>query len=179
MRRHLPLFVIVALLLTAGCSSGSTPTGPGGGTAATSGTATAAGSSTCSGGRKGGEPGVVRITCDGPADIKIQAGDVSRDLRGGKCQSAGDVWSAAVGVVINETGIGDAYTGPPVEVVTVNNTSTAGKATVQAVIGGKHYYDLGTAALTLAPDGRTAHIEGTSDKASDAPGARLVVDVTC
>jgi hypothetical protein len=82
-------------------------------------------------------------------------------------------------VVINETGIGDKYTGPPVEVVTVNNTSTAGKATVQAVIGGKHYYDLGTAALTLAPDGRTAHIEGTSDKASDAPGARLVVDVTC
>jgi hypothetical protein len=156
------------------------PSGPNVGTASTSGSPTAAaGSSTCSGGLKGTEPGVVRITCDGPAEIRIQAGDVRRDLHGGKCQSAGDVWSAAVGVVINETGIGDKYTGPPVEVVTVNNTSTAGKATVQAVIGGKHYYDLGNAALTLAPDGKTAHVEGTSDQASDAPGARVVVDVTC
>jgi len=163
----------------AGCSSGSTPSGPNDGQTSASGSPAAAGSSTCSGGLKGTEPGVVRITCDGPAEIKIQAGDVSRDLRGGKCQSASDVWSAAVGVVINETGIGDKYTGPPVEVVTVNNTSTAGKATVQAVLGGKHYYDLGNAALTLAPDGRTAHIEGASDQASDAPGARLVVDVTC
>ena len=122
---------------------------------------------------------MVRITCDGTAEIKIQAGDVSRDMHGGRCQSAADVWSAAVGVVINETGIGDKYTGPPVEVVTVNNTSTAGKATIQAVLGGKHYYDLGNATLSLAAGGKTAHIEGTSDRASDAPGARLVVDVTC
>jgi hypothetical protein len=181
MRRHLPLFATVLLLL-AGCSTASTPpassgAAPSGGPSA--GAPGPSGGSACSGGLKGGEPGVVRITCDGPAEIKIQAGDVSRDMHGGRCQSAADVWSAAVGVVTNETGIGDKYTGPPVEVVAVNNTSTAGKATVQAVLGGKHYFDLGNATLTLAADGRTAHIEGTSDRASDAPGAKLVVDVTC
>jgi hypothetical protein len=181
MRRHLPLCATVLFLL-AGCSTGSTPPASGGATPSggtSAGTSGPAGGSACSGGLKGGEPGVVRITCDGPAEIKIQAGDVSRDMHGGRCQSAADVWSAAVGVVINETGIGDKYTGPPVEVVTVNNTDTPGKATIQAVLAGKHYYDLGTATIIVAAGGKSAHIEGTSDKASDAPGARIVVDVTC
>ncbi len=82
-------------------------------------------------------------------------------------------------MVIDEAGVTGRYAGPPVEVVTVNNTSTAGKATVQAVLGGKHHFDLGNATLTLSPDQKTAHIEGTSDKLSDAPGTTIVVDVTC
>jgi hypothetical protein len=176
------LLFATALLMLAGCSSGSTPpasggAAPSGGAPASAGGAAA--SSACSGGLKGGEPGVVRIMCDGSAEIKIQAGDVTRDMHGGKCLSAGDVWSVGVGVITNQTGVGDAYAGPPVEVVTVNNTSTPGKATIQATIGGKRYYDLGNASLTRPADGKTAHVEGTSDRASDAPGAKLVVDVTC
>jgi hypothetical protein len=100
-------------------------------------------------------------------------------MHGGKCQSGGGAWSATVGVVIDEAGVSGKYTGPPVEVVTINDTDTPGKATIQAVIGGKHYWALGTATLTLSADHQTAHAEGISEQVSDAAGAKIVVDVAC
>jgi hypothetical protein len=182
MRRHLSLAAATAVLLLAGCSGSGGSSDAGTGQVPSQPTTTAAaagGNKDCSGGLKGDELGVVRITCDGTAELKLQAGTVSRDLHGGVCHSAGDVWSAAVGVVIDETGTTGKYSGPPVDNIAVNNTNTPGKATIQAVIGGKHYFDLGNATLTLSSDSKTAHIEGTSENASDAPGTKIIVDVTC
>ncbi|NJC71154.1 hypothetical protein HC031_15750 [Planosporangium thailandense] len=133
----------------------------------------------CTGGLAANAPGVVRITCDGSATIHVRAGEVTKDFHGGACQSVGDVWSAAAGVVIDSTGAHGTYTGPPVDSIVVNNTDTAGKGTVQAVLSGRHYYNLGDAAMTVAPGGKSAHIEGTSHPLSDAPGAKITVDVTC
>jgi hypothetical protein len=181
MRRHLSLAAAAFTLLLAGCS------GSGGGSAGAAGpapsqpaaTSTAAGNTACSGGLKGTESGVVRVTCDGTAELKLQAGTVSVDMHGGVCHDAAGVWSASVGVVIDETGTTGKYSGPTVNNISVNNTSTPGKATVQAVIGGKHYYDLGNASLALSNNDKTAHIEGVSENTSDAPGTKIVVDVTC
>ncbi len=175
------------MLLLAGCSHDGTtsttaPGGTGGGAAASpTGAASPAGGAdqARTGGLKGTEPGVVRITCDGTATIRVQAGGVGKDFHGGACKSAGDVWSAAAGVIIDVTGSHGAYTGPPVDSVAVNNTATAGKGTIQLALGGKHYFDLGAAAMTLAAGGKSAHLEGTSDHLSDAPGAKITVDVTC
>lgn len=133
----------------------------------------------CTGGLAGNAPGVVRITCDGPATIRVRAGDASKDFRGGRCSSVGDVWSAAAGVVIDATGAHGAYTGPPVDSVAVNNTDTPGKGTIQAVLGGRHYYTLGDATVTVTAGGKSAHLEGTSHPLSDAPGTKITVDVTC
>jgi hypothetical protein len=133
----------------------------------------------CTGGLAANAPGVVRITCDGTATIHVQAGEVAKDLHGGVCHSAGDIWSAAAGVVIDSTGSHGTYNGPPVDSVAVNNTNTPGKGTIQAVLSGKQYYDLGEATMTLTAGGKSAHIEGTSHRLSDAPGAKITVDVTC
>jgi len=184
MKRRASIIVIAAGLL-AGCSSGaatSTPSGSNQGGAtkpAAVQSSAAADTSACSGGLKGSEPGVVSITCDGPAEVKITAADITRDLHGGRCQSAGGVWSVTVGVIIDRTGLHGKYAGPQVDSVTVNNTDTAGKATVQATLGGKLYYDLGEAKLTLSADQKTAHVVGVSDHTSDAPKAPITVDVTC
>lgn len=171
------------MFLLGACSGGGSPAGGSAGAPTPSAPPVVATSApdtkACSGGLTGSESGVVRVTCNGTADVKIQVPGTSRELRGGQCQSAGGVWSVSVGVVIDETGLHGAYTGPPVDVVTVNNTSTAGKATIQAVLGGKHYFDLGTAALTLSADQKTAHVVGTGDHDSDAPGGAITVDVTC
>jgi hypothetical protein len=121
----------------------------------------------------------VSVTCDGPAHIKIQVGDVTKDLSGGECKSAGAVWSAAAGVVIDKTGTHGVYAGPQVDVVTVNNTSVPGKGTAQATIDGKNYYALARADLTLSADRKTAHLEGFSDPTSDAPNVKMTIDVTC
>jgi hypothetical protein len=167
----------VALLAScsSGGSGGSSATGP----APSGGTTVAGGNADCSHGLTGTEPGVIRVTCNGPAEIKIQAGAVSRDLHGGRCQQAAGAWSAAVGVVIDEAGVSGKYTGPAVEVITINNTDKPGKGTIQAVLGGKHYSVLGTATLNLSADQQTAHAEGTSEQLSDVPGAKIVVDVAC
>ena len=133
----------------------------------------------CTGGLTGDAPGVVRITCDGTATIHVQAGEVNKDFHGGVCHSAGDVWSAAAGVVVDATGVHGTYTGPPVDSVAVNNTATGGKGTIQLVLGGKHYFDLGNATITLATGGKGARLEGTSEKLSDTPGAKITIDVTC
>jgi hypothetical protein len=183
--RHLAL--AAAVLMLAGCGSGGgTPSGAGptvaGSTAATSGgspDSAANGDPACSAGLTGTEPGVVRISCDGTADIRIQVAGANKDIRGGSCQSAGDVWSAAAGVVIDRTGVHGTYAGPPVDSVAVNNTAAPGKATIQVALGGKLYYDLGGAALTLSTDRKTAHLEGTSDRLSDGPNDKITIDVTC
>jgi hypothetical protein len=122
---------------------------------------------------------VVRITCTGTATIRVVAGGASKDFHGGACQSAGDVWSVAAGVIIDVTGMHGTYTGPPVDSIAVNNTSQQGKGTIQLVLGGKHYFDLGGAAMTLGAGGKSAHLDGTSDHLSDVPGAKISVDVTC
>ena len=178
---------LLGLLVLAGCSQGgpapkAAPGGTNGSGGTPSGTAaagSAAANQACTGGLKGTEPGVVRITCDGTATIRVQAGGTSKDFHGGTCHSAADVWSAAAGVIIDATGVHGSYTGPPVDSVAVNNTATAGKATIQLVLGGKHYFDLGNATITLAAGGKGARLDGTSEKLSDAPGAKITVDVTC
>jgi hypothetical protein len=175
---------LLGLLLLTGCSQGAPKAAPGG--ASGSGgvpSHTAAGSApadrACTGGLNGTEPGVVRITCDGTATIRVQAGDTGKDFHGGVCHSAGDVWSAAAGVVIDATGVHGTYTGPPVDSVAVNNTTTGGKGTIQLVLGGRHYFDLGNATIALAAGGKGARLEGRSEKLSDAPGAEITVEVTC
>ena len=47
------------------------------------------------------------------------------------------------------------------------------------MLDGKTYFVLGDAALRLSVDRKSAHLEGRSDRASDAPGAKITVDVTC
>jgi hypothetical protein len=172
---------LLGLLVLAGCSQGApAPDGTSGAPSRTAAAGSAAAADqSCTGGLKGTEPGVVRITCDGTATIRVQAGGTSKDFHGGVCHSAGDVWSAAAGVVIDATGVHGTYTGPPVDSVAVNNTATGGKGTIQLVLGGKHYFDLGNATITLAAGGTGARLEGTSEKLSDAPGAKITVDVTC
>jgi hypothetical protein len=185
MKRGLALMAVVVVAL-AGCSA--SPGSPAGGGAAGAGpSGSAAGDSAsgtkgnagCSGGLTGTEPGVVRVSCDGPADIRIQVAGLSKDIRGGTCKSAGELWSVAAGVVIDVTGTHGAYTGPAVDSVAINNTSTAGKGTIQVAFGAKHYFDLGGAAMSLSADRKTAHLDGTSDRLSDGPGEKITVDVTC
>jgi hypothetical protein len=181
------LAAAAALLYTcalSGCSHPgvSSPSAqPGGPSAHVGASAATAGAANqdCTGGLTSNKPGVVRITCDGAATIHVQAGDVTKDFHGGVCHSAGDIWSAAAGVIIDATGAHGNYTGPPVDSVAINNTNTPGKGTIQVELSGKHYYDLGEATMTLTAGGKSAHIEGTSHRLSDAPGAKITVDVTC
>jgi hypothetical protein len=175
---------LLGLLVLAGCSQGGPAPGGTSGSSGAPNLPAAAGSAAvadqgCTGGLTGTEPGVVRITCDGTATIHVQAGTTSKDFHGGVCHSAGDVWSAAAGVVVDATGVHGTYTGPPVDSVAVNNTATAGRGTIQLVLGGKHYFDLGNATITLAAGGKDARLEGTSEKLSDAPGTTITIDVTC
>jgi hypothetical protein len=121
----------------------------------------------------------VRITCNGTAVVHITVAGTSHVLRGGVCQSAAGVWSVAVGVIVDATGIHGTYTGPPVDSVTVNDTSTPGRGTIQALLGGEHVFDLGNASMTIAADRKSAHLDGTGDRLSDAPDAKITVDVTC
>jgi Protein kinase domain len=185
MRGSLSLAATALVTLLAGCSAGGGGGAAGGGPdpggrAATSSPSSASGGdASCSHGVKPTDPGVVDVFCGGFGEIKIQAGDVSRDFHGATCHSAGSVWSASVGVVIDKTGLHGTYAGPPVEVVTINNTDTPGKGTIQSTLDGKLYFDLGNATMTLAADQKSAHLEGTSDRLSDAPDAKIVVDVTC
>lgn len=188
MRRSLSLAAVTLVALLAGCSGGggsnggaaaggSNPSGPA--ATATSSNPGSGDDASCSHGVKPTDPGVIDVFCGGPGEIKIQAGGVSRDFHGATCRSGGGAWSASVGVVTDKTGLHGTYAGPPVEVVTINDTDTAGKATIQSTIDGKQYFALGTATMTLAADQKSAHLEGTSDRLSDAPNAKIVVDVTC
>jgi hypothetical protein len=169
---------VVAGLLVAACSTGPDASAAAPPVTHRSGGAPAT-DKACSGGLSGQEPGVVSITCDGSATIHISVGEVSQDLHGGQCHSAGGVWSASAGVIIDATGLHGKYAGPPVNNVVVNDTSTPGRGTIQSSLGGKLYFDLGNAAMTVAPDRRSAHLTGTSERASDAPGAKISVTVTC
>lgn len=182
--KHALALSLAVLFGLAGCASTASPgaaTATGG--SAPAGPTTAAGGTktdpSCSGGLTGNEPGVVRISCNGTADIRIQVAATSKEIRGGSCRSGGQVWSAAAGVIIDVTGTHGTYTGPPVDSIAVNNTDTAGKGTIQIALGDKHYFDLGGAALTLSADQKTAHLEGTGDRMSDGPNDKITVDVTC
>ena len=48
-----------------------------------------------------------------------------------------------------------------------------------ALLGGKHYFDLGNATMTVSADQKSAHLDGTGDRLSDAPNKKITVDVTC
>jgi hypothetical protein len=133
----------------------------------------------CSHGVTEGEPGVARVDCGGTATIHITVGGISREFHGGDCHSVGDVWSAAAGVVVDVTGSHGKYTGPPVENVVVNQTTTKGLGTIQSVLGGKNYYDLGEAKMTISSDGRSARLVGSGHRFSDAPGKKITVTVNC
>jgi hypothetical protein len=188
MNRSSLVAVAIGMLALAGCTHGGTSPAPATGAASPAGGATgtgatkpagAAGNQACSGGLTGNEPGVVRVTCSGTATVHVQAGDATKDFHGGECHSAGDVWSVSAGVIIDVTGAHGTYTGPPVDSVAINNTATAGKGTIQLSLGGKNYFDLGNAAMTVAAGGKSAHLDGTSERLSDVPGAKLTIDVTC
>ncbi|MCU7727429.1 hypothetical protein ODJ79_27165 [Actinoplanes sp. KI2] len=161
--------------MSAATAAGATAAGAAAGPSTTARTTDKA----CSGGLSGQESGVVRITCGGPATIRITVGDVSRVLHGGECHAAGGVWSAAVGVIIDATGVHGKYAGPPVSNVVVNDTATPGRGTIQSMLDGKLYFVLGDAVMKVSADRKSAHLEGRSDRASDAPGAKLTVSVTC
>lgn len=160
----------LALGAAAGCSGLQAP----GGSAPPEGTGDA-----CSRGVKATDPGVVSVHCGGTARFRVQAGSAAKTLPGGDCVSAGDSWSATVGVVIDYNGLHGVYAGPQVDVVSVNNTTTPGRGTVQVTLDADSYFDLDDAALTLSADHKSAHIEGTSEDLSDDPGAAIVVDITC
>lgn len=182
---RIALLTVVAVGAIAGCSAGSgtrAGTGSGSGDTPADGAASAgagSGDKACSGGLTGHEPGVVLVTCNGTASVHFAAGTVTRDIHGGVCHSTSDGWSASVGVIIDVTGVHGKYTGPPVDGITVNDTSTPGSGTIQATIGGKDYYDLGGAAMTIAADRRSAQLQGTCDRTCDAPGTKITVTVTC
>jgi hypothetical protein len=182
--RSIFIIAIAAAGLLAGCSSSpaaapkSASTPVGGATPSASAPTTTADASACSGGLTRPQEGVVSITCNGSAELKVSVNGSTTDLHGGVCQSGGGVWSATAGVLLDETGLNGTYSGPPVSDITVNNTAD-GKATIQVEIAGKHYFNLGTAKLQLSADKQTAHIEGAGDHLSDAPGAKIVIDVTC
>jgi hypothetical protein len=179
----------LGLLVLTGCAAGNASSAqpgasssPGGQPATAAGPAGATGpgaNRACSGGLTGSEPGVVHVTCGGTATIHIKVAGTIKDFPGGECHAAGDVWSASAGVVIDRTGGHGAYTGPSVDSVAINNTDTPGKGTVQIVLGGRNYYALGDATLTMSVDRKTAHLTGASDHLSDGPDATIVVDVTC
>jgi hypothetical protein len=179
---RLSLLVAAVGLAVAGCAGGGsgtaraaagatgTPAAP----AASSRTGGGAGDRACTGGLTGREPGVVRMECGGTATIHVQVGSIIKDFTGGQCRSAGDIWSVSAGVITDAS----SYSGPPVDVVTVNNTAS-GTGTIQTTIDKKNYFDLGAASLSLSADRRTAHLQGKSEALSDAPGAAITVDVTC
>lgn len=172
-----------AVLAIAGCggtgggAAGPAPAGPTTAAPASSaGTASAAGGASagaCTGGLTGAESGVIRIVCDGPARIRVQAGSLVKQFTGGQCQQAGDLWSATDGV-ITQAGV---YHGPPVDVVSVNKDSTGG-GTIQLMLGGRNYFVEG-ASLKLSDGGRAAHLHGTTTQLSDLPGTPVTVDVAC
>jgi hypothetical protein len=177
------LLAVAVCGLLAACSSGTAAsTGPAAGPAAKTAQASQKARTTdpsCSHGVTEGQPGVARVDCDGTATIHITVGDISREFHGGDCHSVGDVWSAAAGVVVDVTGSHGKYTGPPVENVVVNQTTTKGLGTIQSVLGGKNYYDLGEARMTIASDGKTARLVGSGHQFSDAPGKKITVTVNC
>jgi len=191
MKRSRSTVLALMMLALAGCSHGGGRAAPATGTAAAGGAAQSgaatgatgaaggAANQACSGGLTGTEPGVVRVTCGGTATIHVLAGGTTKDFQGGECHAAGDVWSASAGVIIDATGTRGKYTGPPVDSVAVNNTATAGKGTIQLRLGGRNYFDLGNAAMTVGAGGKSAHLDGASERLSDVPGAKLTIDVTC
>jgi hypothetical protein len=175
---------LLSMCTLAGCShavnsSAASARPPGPATPAASPAAAAPNNQDCTGGLAGNEPGVARITCNGSATIRVRVGSAGKDFHGGECRSAGDIWSAAAGVVIDATGMHGKYRGPSVDSIAVNNTDSPGKGTIQVMLNGKHYYDLGEAKMTLTDGGKKAHLQGTSHQLSDAPGAKITVDVTC
>ena len=180
---------MLALAFLAGCSSGGGGTGTGGGNPAGSGAPVAttsaaggAGASTndaCSHGVKPGDPGVVDVNCGGTAEVKTQVDTLSKDLQGGTCHNIpGQIWSLAIGVIIDITGQHGQYAGPQVDTIEVT-TNDFKAATVQGRLDGKLILSNDDAKISVSADGKTAHVEGVGDRNSDTPNAKITVDVTC
>jgi hypothetical protein len=193
MRRQISISLLALALLT-GCSSGGggsngsgsnsgggSPAGTGA-SAATSSAPGGAGAGTndaCSHGVKPGDPGVVDVNCGGTAEVKIQVDAISKDLQGGTCHNLpGQVWSLAVGVIVDITGQHGTYAGPQVDTIEVT-TNDFKAATVQGRLDGKLILSNDDAKITVSADGKTAHVEGVGDRNSDTPNAKITVDVTC
>ena len=130
-------------------------------------------SSACSHGLQPGTNGVVDIACDGPATVRITAGQVSESITGGTCRRADTTWTVTAGV-ITQYGV---YHGPPVDVVAV--AATVGKdASIQAELGGRMLL-VDSARFTLAAGGKSAHVAGVSNRNADIANTQVTVDVTC
>lgn len=176
--------MLAGLLAVAGCggspapgAGGSASAPAGASTTAAAGSAAAAGTadtSACSGGLTPADPGVMDVFCDGTAQIKVTAGSMTKDFTGGSCHQAGEVWSAAAGVV-TEQGV---YRGKPVDVVTVNNQAAAGKGTIQLSLSG-HILFADSASFALEGGGSGAHLSGTAQSLPEGPDTPVTVDVTC
>jgi hypothetical protein len=194
MRKLLLWTSVLALALLAACSSGGgggtgggstsgggNPAGSGAATAASgaAGGAGAGANDTCSHGVKPGDPGVVDVNCGGAAAVKIQVDTIAKDLQGGTCHNLpGQVWSLAIGVIIDITGQHGTYAGPQVDTIEVT-TNDFKAATVQGTLDGKLILSNDDAKITVSADGKTAHVEGVGDRNSDTPNAKITVDVTC
>jgi hypothetical protein len=188
----LAALALAALLLFSGCAGpggtadgaaspagGSGSSGPAGGSAG-SGTSSSTGPgpaglgpASCTGGLTGSEPGVVLIVCNGPARVHVTAGSLTKEFTGGQCKHAGDVWTATDGVITQY----GTYKGPPVDSVSVNNTSSGG-GTIQLSLGGKVYFVDG-GSFSLSDGGRAAHLHGKTTALSDVPHTPVTVDVSC
>lgn len=190
MRKLLVWTPVLALALLAGCSGGGggngggtgggNPAGNGAPAATSTGTGGGAGTNdACSHGVKPTDPGVVDVNCGGTADVRIQVDSVSKDLRGGTCHNVpGQIWTVAVGVIVDVTGQHGTYAGPQVDSIEAF-TNGNNAATVEGTLDGKLILSNDDAKLTLSSDGRTAHIDGTGEHNSDTPNAKITVDVSC
>ena len=194
MRRQLSISLL-ALTVLAGCSSsggsnGSASTSGGGypaGTGAPAATSSAAGGAgagagtndACSHGVKPGDAGVADVNCGGTAEVKIQVDTISKDLQGGTCHNLpGQIWSLAVGVIVDITGQHGTYAGPQVDTIEIT-TNDFKAATVQVRLDGRLILSNDDAKITVSADGKTAHVEGVGDRNSDTPNAKITVDVAC
>jgi hypothetical protein len=188
--RALAPLAIAGLLIISGCggpgggaaspASGSGGSGQAGGSA-DPGTGISAGGSggaglgpaSCTGGLNGSEPGVILIVCNGPARVHVTAGSLTKEFTGGQCKHAGGVWSATDGVITQY----GTYKGPPVDSVSVNNTSSGG-GTIQLNLGGKVYFVDG-GSFSLSDGGQAARLRGKTTSLSDLPHTPVTVDVSC
>lgn len=160
-------YAIVTLALglgAAACGSSGGTTSSSAGSGSSNAAGGAAGS--CSS-YKGGEGGVVRVFCDGPAKATVNADGKAATFTGGTCTDAPQGWSANFGVV---TGIDFSGTRPDYFGVLSTSSSTL----LTSVIDGTAY-SVPSATATFTDGKKSFHGEGKVVES----GGTLTVDITC
>jgi hypothetical protein len=123
---------------------------------------------------KPGTTGVVTEFCTGPATASVSVGSVSKQLRGGTCQTSAGLLVANIGIVTTHE-----FVGPRPDFVSVNTPPGGGGgqdvgATV--ILNGNFYGDSGRfgGTTTVGGGGKTIHFDGTATN-----GDHAVIDITC